>query len=332
MISQSVTEQVGHAPASARGRRPSLRRRGPGTGTGRRGLGARWEPYAFIAPFMLLFLGLYLVPIGYAIDQALYSTKSSGLGLGVSHTGFVGLSNFSAVFSSATFWSGIGRVLLFGVIQIPIMMGLALALALILDTGLVRLRRFFRFTMFLPYAVPGVIAAIMWAFLYFPSLSPILPAIHALPGLGGFDFFGEHNVLWSVANVVTWEWTGYDMLIYVAALQSIPTELYEAARVEGAGEWKIARRIKLPLLGPTIGMSALFSIIGTLQLFNEPTVLRALTPSVTSTYTPNMYAYSVAFAQNNYNLAAAIAVGLAAVTFVFSFLLLGFLTKRQILQ
>jgi multiple sugar transport system permease protein len=185
--------------------------------------------------------------------------------------------------------------------------------------------------MFLPYAVPGVIAAILWSFLYYPSLSPIVPVIHHL-GAGGFDFFGGHTVLWSIANIVTWEWTGYDMLIYIAALQSIPPDLYESARVEGASEWQIAWRIKLPMIAPALGMSALFSIIGTLQLFNEPTVLRALTPNITSTYTPNMYAYSVAFAQNNYNLAAAVAVGLAAITFVFSFLLLGFLTKRRVLQ
>ena len=301
--------------------------------TGRRGPGTRWRPYAFLAPFMVLFIGLYLVPIAYAIYQALYTTKSSGLGLGAASTStkFAGLGNFITVFTGGTFWTGIGRVLLFGVVQIPVMIVLAVLLALILDSGLVRLRRLFRLAMFLPYAVPGVIAAILWSFLYYPSLSPIVPVIHHL-GAGSFDFLGGHTVLWSIANIVTWEWTGYDMLIYIAALQSIPHDLYESARVEGASEWQIAWRIKLPLIAPALGMSALFSIIGTLQLFNEPTVLRALTPSVTSTYTPNMYAYSVAFAQNNYNLAAAIAVGLAAVTFVFSFLLLGFLTKRQALQ
>lgn len=298
----------------------------------RRALRPRWEPYAFIAPFMALFACLYIVPIGYAIDQALYSTKQSGLGLGVSHTGFTGLSNFGKVFSDGTFWAGIGRVVLFGAVQIPVMMILALAIALLLDTQLVRLRRSLRFVMFLPYAVPGVIAAILWAFLYYPSLSPILPALHHVPGLSHFNFLGSGTVLWSSANIVTWEWTGYDMLIYIAALQSISGELYEAARVEGAGEWTIATRIKLPLIGPAIGMSSLFSIIGTLQLFNEPTVLRTLTPSVTSSFTPNMYAYAAAFEENNYHQAAAIAVSLAAITFVFSFLLLGFLSRRQALQ
>jgi len=298
----------------------------------RRGAKPTWQPYLFVAPFMVLFAGLYLVPICYAIFQALYSNHSSGLGLGVSTTAFVGISNFTSVFTSGTFWSGIERVIIFGAVQIPVMMVLALVLALLLDTGLVRLRRFFRFAMFLPYAVPGVIAAILWAFLYFPSLSPLVPLIHHIPGAHGFNFLGQGTVLWSIANIVTWEWTGYDMLIYIAALQAVPVELYEAARVEGASERQIAFRVKLPLIAPAVGMSALFSIIGTLQLFNEPTILRSLTPSVTSTYTPNMYAYSAAFADNNYHLAAAVAVSLAAITFVFSFLLLGFLAKRRALQ
>jgi multiple sugar transport system permease protein len=301
---------------------------GPARRSWRRALG----PYGFVAPFLVLFLCLYIVPIAYAIDQALYAKHSSGLGLGVARTVFVGVSNFTQVLTSGTFWSGIGRVLLFGVVQVPVMMIIALLLALLIDSQLARLRRFFRFAMFLPYAVPGVIAAILWSFLYVPALSPILPLIRDLPGQGGFSFFGSNVILWSIANIVTWEWTGYDMLIYIASLQSISPELYDAARVEGAPEWKIAWRIKLPLIFPAIGMSALFSIIGTLQLFNEPTILRAITPSVTSTYTPNMFAYTAAFSENNYNLAAAVAVCLALVTFVFSFLLLGFLSRRRALQ
>jgi len=305
--------------ATARGRRPPRDSR-------------KTAPYAFIAPFLVLFAGLYLIPIGYAIVQALYTTKSSGLGLGVSaKTTFDGVGNFVTVLSGGAFWDGIGRVLLFGIVQVPVMMIIAIALALILDSGLVRLRRLFRFAMFLPYAVPAVIAAILWSFLYFPSLSPLVPVIHHL-GAGSFNFLGDHTVLWSIANIVTWEWTGYDMLIFIAALQSIPTEYYEAARVEGASEWRIATRIKLPLIGPALGLSAVFSIIGTLQLFNEPTVLQPLTRSVTSNFTPNMYAYAEAFTADNYHEAAAIAVALAAVTFIFSFALLGFLSKRQALQ
>jgi multiple sugar transport system permease protein len=299
----------------------------------RRGSGIRptWQPYAFVAPFILLFLGLYLVPIGYALFESLYQKKLSGLGLGVGHTVFAGLANFKDVFTSGTFWAGIERVLEFGIVQVPVMMILALVLALLIDSGLVRIRRFFRFAMFLPYAVPGVIAAILWSFLYFPTLSPIVPLVRDIPGLSTFDFLGDHTVLWSIANIVTWEWTGYDMLIYIAALQSIPTELYEAARVEGASEWRIATRIKLPQITPAVGMSALFSIIGTLQLFNEPTVLR-ISPSVTPNFTPNMYVYTLAFTHDNFHMAAAAAVALAAITFVFSFILLGFLTKRQALQ
>ncbi len=292
----------------------------------------RIAPYEFLAPFFIFFIGLFIVPIVYAIIQALYTQKTNGLGFGVSRTVFVGLANFESIVQSGTFWRGVGRVALFGIVQIPIMMILALALALVLDTQLVRLRRFFRLAMFLPYAVPGVIAAILWSFLYLPGLSPIVPLLHHIPGLGHVNLVSRGTVLWSIANIVTWEWTGYDMLIVIASLQSIPPEIYEAARVEGASEWQIAWRIKIPMLAPALGMSGLFSIIGTLQLFNEPLVLKSMTPAITSSYTPNMYAYSTAFSSNNYHEAAAIAVLLAAITFVFSFLLLTTLSRRGVLQ
>lgn len=288
----------------------------------------KMAPYGFLAPFFILFVFLFIAPILYAIFQALYNQHSSGLGLGVSKTVFVGLSNFRTVLETSDFWTGLGRVALFAVVQIPVMMILALALALLLDTKLIKFRRFFRFSIFLPYAVPGVMAAILWSFLYLPNLSPILSLLHHIPGMHNFTFVGSHSVLWSIANIVTWEWAGYDMLIFIASLQSIAPELYEAARVEGASEWQIAWKIKIPLLYPSVGMSALFSIIGTLQLFNEPTILKSMTPNVTSTYTPNMYAYSAAFGQDNYHMAAAIAVLMAVITFVFSFLLLRFLSRR----
>ena len=294
--------------------------------------GRKAVPYGFLAPFYLFFIGMFIIPVIYAVVQALYARRTNSLGFGISHTVFVGLSNFQSVITSGTFWSGVGRVVLFGIVQIPVMMTIAVALALVLDTQLVRLRRLFRFAMFLPYAVPGVVAAILWSFLYVPNLSPIVPLLQHIPGLVHLNLVGSRTVLWSIANIVTWEWTGYDMLIVIASLQSISPELYEAARVEGATEWQIAWRIKIPLLAPALGMSGLFSIIGSLQLFNEPTVLRAITPNVTSSYTPNMYAYAAAFSSNNYHTAAAIAVVLAVITFFFSFLLLTTLSRREVLQ
>ena len=116
------------------------------------------------------------------------------------------------------------------------------------------------------------------------------------------------------------------MLIIYAALQAIPADLYEAGRLDGASEWKMATRIKLPMVASSLVLTAVFSIIGTLQLFSEPQVLRAITNSISTSYTPNLLAYTQAFTDNNPNYAAAIAVVLAIGTFILSF---GFLRLVQ---
>jgi multiple sugar transport system permease protein len=208
---------------------------------------------------------------------------------------------------------------------VPIMLALALALALLLDSAVVRLQRFFRIVYFLPYAIPGVIAALMWAFLYSPQLSPIVTLLDAIGPRP--DFLGGGAILWSIANVVTWTYTGYNMLIIFAALQAIPGELSEAARVDGAGGIRTAWSIKVPIVRPALVLTGVFSIIGTLQLFTEPIVFRTISTNVTSGYTPNLLAFNIASGQN-YPLAAAMSVVLAIGTFVLSFGFFRYAQKR----
>jgi multiple sugar transport system permease protein len=284
-------------------------------------------PYLFILPFGVLFIIFFIVPILYAIDQSFYKTQRSGLGLGAATTAFNGLANYHDVFTDGAFYASVGRVLLYGIVQVPVMLGLALGLALLMDSAAIRFRNFFRLAFFVPYAVPGIIAALLWGFLYDPQLSPIVKGIRTI-GFSNFDLLGGGTILWSIANIATWGWTGYNMLIIYAALQAISPEIYEAARMDGCTGFGVARYIKIPLVAPALVLTSVFSIIGTLQLFNEPSVLRAISNSISSSYTPNLYAYNVGFGDNNYYYAAAIAVVLALVTFVFSF---GFLriTQRQ---
>jgi multiple sugar transport system permease protein len=283
--------------------------------------------YLFILPFGGLFLLFFIVPIIYAIYQSLFRSQRSGLGLGAATVSFNGLGNYANVFHDPYFWSGVGRVLLYGIVQVPVMLILALVLALLLDSAVVRFKSFFRLAFFVPYAIPGIIAALLWGYLYDPGLSPIVKGAQAL-GLPAPDFLGVGTVLWSIANVATWAWTGYNMLIIFAALQAIPSEIYESARIDGSSGWRVAWHIKIPLVTPALVLTTIFSIIGTLQLFNEPMVLGAISNNISSAYTPNIYAYYTAFGNNNYYYAAAIAVVLALVTFVLSF---GFLriTQRQ---
>ncbi|GIH15153.1 carbohydrate ABC transporter permease [Rugosimonospora africana] len=283
--------------------------------------------WGFLTPFLVLFAATFLLPIGYAIYESLHKNSLSGpLGLGGSHTVFAGLSNYSRALGDAAFLASVRRVLLYAVVQVPVMILLAVALALLLDTVSARAVRFFRATYFMPYGVPGVIASILWGFLYTPGTSPVL----ALAGHAGLhpDLLGGGSVLWSIANIVTWEFAGYNMLVVTAQLQAIPGDLYEAARTDGASAWQIARRVKLPLLRPAIVLTTVFTIIGTLQLFAEPLILKPVSTGISNDYTPNLSAYNSAFANNDYYLASAKAVLLAVAAFVLSFGFLRLVGRR----
>lgn len=318
---------AGHAPdEEPRPRR--LGGGGPAVLRNKRRFGSDWKmAWLFVAPFFVVFSLFHFVPVGHALWQSLHGASESGLGFGSATVSFVGVDNYTRALTNPEFIASVGRVLLYGAVQVPIMLGLALVMALIFDTAVVRMRRMFQLAAFLPYAVPGVIASILWAFLYLPGVSPV---VDILDGLGSdIDFLSRGTVLWSIANVATWQWTGYNMIIIFAALQAIQREMFEAARIDGANNWQIAWRIKVPLVTPAILVTGLFSVIGTLQLFSEPMVLRTITGNVTYNYTPNMVVYNIAFGSNEPHYSAAIAVIIAIGSFVLSFGFLRLLQKRN---
>ncbi|MGW2787799.1 carbohydrate ABC transporter permease [Streptomyces populi] len=283
-------------------------------------------PYAFLAPFLIPFVLFSLVPVGYAFWQSLHKTQRTGGTFGRTHSVFAGFDQYVQVVQEPYFSESVLRVAGFALVQIPVMLLLSLVLALLLDSAVVRGKRVFRLVYFVPYGIPGVVAAIMWAFLYDPRLSPLVDVLSSA-GVH-VDLLGPSAILWSIGNVVTWTYTGYNMLILYAALQAVPADISEAARVDGASGWTIALRIKVPIIRPALILTGVFSIIGTFQLFTEPQVFRSISTSVTSTYTPNLAAYSLA-SGDNYSEAAALSVLLAAITFVLSFAFLRFASRRQ---
>lgn len=284
-------------------------------------------PWILLAPFLALFVLTFVLPIIAAIGSSFTKVTRSGLfGEAGVTTGFAGFSNYAQALSDSNFIASIGRMLLFGAVQVPVMIVLCTALALMLESASAKWPGFFRAAYFLPYGVPGVIATILWSFLYVPGLSPIIDVAEVV-GLSP-DFLGASTVLWSIANIVLWSYTGYNMLIIVAQLKAIPGELYEAARVDGASTWRVVRSIQLPLIRPALLLTTVFSIIGTLQLFAEAQVLMTVSPAIDSQYTPNLSAYTTAFAYNEYNVAAAQAVLIAVVAFALSFTFLR-LTNRK---
>jgi multiple sugar transport system permease protein len=173
------------------------------------------------------------------------------------------------------------------------------------------LTRFARIAIFLPYAVPGVIATLLWGFMYLPATSPI--------GGDRIDFFGTVSVYFAVANIVLWGAVGFNMVVIYTALRALPPELHEAARVDGCSESQVALRIKTPLVLPAITMCALFSTLAAIQLFNEPNTLAPLSNAISSDWVPLMKVYTDAFVNSDLYQAAATSVLIAAAALIVSF-------------
>ncbi len=278
--------------------------------------GLRAAPYLFLAPFVVLFLVFLVLPILIALYKSFFAVQRSGLGFGGGEEAFVGFDNYVQAFGDSAFLESFGRVLLYGVVQVPVMLAIAIGLALLFDSAVVRGKRFFQLSVFLPYAVPSVVAALVWGFLYQPRVSPIVEGLRSL----GMDpqFLAPGTVLWSLANVGVWSVTGVNMIIIFSSLQTVPREMYEAARMDGASELRLALQIKLPQIMPAVLLTTLFSIIGTLQLFNEPMTLRSITSNISGSYTPNMSIFSATTLGGNINLGSAMAVILGIATMILS--------------
>ncbi|CAN5268591.1 sugar ABC transporter permease [soil metagenome] len=274
----------------------------------------RWVGWAFVAPFMAVFLLVLVAPVLFSIYLSLFREQLIG------GTSFVGLENYGRALVDPKFWDAFGRVLFFLLVQVPIMLLLALAAALAIDSGRLRFAAFFRVSLFLPYAVPAVVATLMWGFIFgtrfglIGNLNDLLQIELPAP-------LSHSWILAAIGNIVTWEFIGYNMLIFYSALRVIPGDLYEAAAIDGAGQFRVVTDIKIPAIRGAIVIASIFSVIGSFQLFNEPNILKPLAPNAISTYfTPNMYAYNLSFAGQQFNYAAAVAIVMGVATMVIAYL------------
>ncbi|MFJ1747847.1 carbohydrate ABC transporter permease [Streptomyces sp. NPDC088116] len=289
-------------------------------GRGRAGRRVRGAPYAFLLPALVLFALFFALPIGYALYLSLRKVEVKGLGLGrgAREEVWAGLSNYTGALSDSELLASSLRVLGYGAIVVPSMLGLALVLALMLDAERTRLGGFSRLAIFLPYAVPGVIAALMWGFLYLPDVSPFHYLLQRA-GLPQPDLLDGGPLFVALANIALWGGTGFNMIVIYTSLRSIPAEIYEAARLDGCSQFQTALRIKIPIVAPSLVLTFFFSIIATLQVFSEPTTLKPLTNSLSTTWSPLMKVYQDAFVRGDIYSAAATSVVIAAITLVLSF-------------
>jgi multiple sugar transport system permease protein len=292
-------------------RRRSARRRQSATG------------YVLVAPFMAIFIAMLVVPLGYAFYLSLFREQLVGGRV------FAGLDNYRTAITDPLLHSAVLRMLAFGAVQVPVMLGLALFFALAIDSGKLAFAKLIRLGIFLPYAVPSVVAALMWGYLYGPDFGPAAQFVRAVGGPTP-GFLTSRWMLGSLGNIVCWEFIGYNMIILFAALRTVPPDIYEAATIDGAGAIRTAWSIKVPAIRPALMLTLIFSVIGTFQLFNEPSIMATIAPSVIgSSYTPNLYAYNLAFTNQEVNYSAAVSFTLGALIVLLSFLTITFSRRKD---
>ncbi|MYQ41007.1 ABC transporter permease subunit [Streptomyces sp. SID4921] len=269
--------------------------------------------WVFVGPFMAVFALVFLAPIIYSLYLSFFRDQLVG------GTSFVGLDNFQRAFEDEQFWAAVGRVALFLVVQVPVMLGLALLVALALDSGRIYGKSFFRIAVFLPYAVPAVVATLMWGFIYGTRFG-LVGNFNDAFGVTLPDPLSPSLILASIGNIVTWEFIGYNMLIFYSALRVVPKSLYEAAEIDGAGQWRIITAVKIPAIRGALVIATIFSVIGSFQLFNEPSILQKLAPNAITTYfTPNFYTYTLSFSGRQQNYAATVSLVMGVVTMIIAY-------------
>lgn len=281
--------------------------------------------YASIAPFFLVFLAFSIFPVAFSFYLGLSDWD------GFSDPNFVGLANYTRALGDPVFQKAIWNTIYLWFWSTLFTVGLALALAVLINEYVLGGRTYFRLVFLLPLLVAPAIAAIILR-VFFTSngglVNMLVGAVQGQPSY--FNWIASETWIKPlVVLLVVWRWTGWHMVIFLAGLQSIPRDIYEAARMEGVSRWAIFSRITLPLLMPSIAFSIVMATLGGLQMFDEPYVLtQGQGGTNDSTTTLGMYLYATAFMQFDFGLGAAVSWYLFAA--VVGFTLLSRVVNRRL--
>lgn len=297
---QAAPPTAAPGPAAAHGRRRPVR-----------AAGARAEAWAGVvlaSPALLVFTIFMFVPLVLTVWYSLHRYS----GFGSMH--WIGTQNYSEIVHDSTFWRALANTTAFTVMSIPLHVGLGLAAALLLNRAMPA-RALFRALFYVPVVVSGVAAGIIFLRLFDPLLG-IINQLLSSAGLPAVDWQGNGTAaLLSVILVTTWQNVGFGMVIYLAGLQAIPGEVYEAAAMDGATGWNRLRRITWPLLGPTTFFLVVYSVIQSFQVFDVVYVLTRGGPGTSTTFLVQ-YAYDQGFNQRRQGYAAALGVMIYALVLV----------------
>jgi multiple sugar transport system permease protein len=271
--------------------------------------------YTILTPTFLVILGLVAYPFFIGIYLSLQNKMVGAPGR------FVGFQNYVDLFRSDLFVRTMYNSVVYTVVAVAIKFVFGLTMALVLDQER-RFNNIFRTLLFVPWAIPIVIVSLNWRWIFDDLsgfLNNFLITFHITKNI--ISWLSDPSLaMGCVIAVVVWAGTPFYTMTFLAGLQAIPKELYEAAEIDGAGQFRLAWSVKIPAIRPAILLTVIFSIIGTFQLFAEPSLLNAIAPdAITNAFTPNYYAYNLAFNNQELNYAAAIAFLLGLVIAVISY-------------
>ena len=282
-------------------------------------LSPRWAPYVFISPFLLLFAVFGVFPLLFSLHLAFQSWEPTS---GLDAMDFVGLDNFAFALQDEWFWKSLKNTLWLAVVSGAPQHLVAIPLAVFIHNSFKRLRDGVVGAYFLPYITSTVAIAIMFSSLFSKDFGLVNAALASAFGMEHVDWLGRaENIKPAIAFVVFWHYLGFNVVLYLAALQTIPRDLYEAATMDGAGRWQQFWHITLPNLKPMIFFGVTLSVIGGLQLFEEPFILTGGRGGADqSGMTSAVYLYRMAFDFNDFGGASAMSWLLFAVVAVLTWM------------
>jgi multiple sugar transport system permease protein len=282
-------------------------------------LSPRWAPYVFISPFLLLFAVFGVFPLLFSLHLAFQSWEPTS---GLDAMEFVGWDNFAFALQDEWFWKSLKNTLWLAVVSGAPQHLVAIPLAVFIHNSFKHLRDGVVGAYFLPYITSTVAIAIMFSSLFSKDFGLINAALAGAFGIEHVDWLGRaENIKPAIAFAVFWRYLGFNVVLYLAALQTIPRDLYEAATMDGAGRWQQFWHITLPNLKPMIFFGVTLSVIGGLQLFEEPFILTGGRGGAEqSGMTSAVYLYRMAFDFNDFGGASAMSWLLFAVVAVLTWM------------
>ena len=284
--------------------------------------------FLFTAPGMLFFFLFLLYPVSNSLYYSLFDWNGFG-----PPTDYIGMGNYDRLLNHNVFQMSVQHSLLIVFLSVVVQLPMALGLALLVGRGALPGRSFFRTVLFIPYVFSEILSAYIWMYVFHPRdglMNVILDGI--IPNYQNIVWLADrHIVLYAIFGVITWKFFGLHMILYMAALQGVPKDLEEAARIDGANEWQVLRRVTIPMIGPALRLTVYLSVLGSFQQFVLVWVLTEGGPANAShllaTY---LYRYGIIGVKLGYG--SAIAVILFVITLTFSLLYQYFIMGKDYVE